>query len=294
MRLFSMAIGLAALTGIVSADTITLKSGRGIQGTYLGGTARQVKVEIDTQSQTLNVNDVSRIEFSESRASSLNQACQIWSVHPGISLDDTRGKIHGYAMDYRGLRQGEQVYFIDAGVCRAFLAFSDRDGKLDSINYDEGGYTAAEVRDKTQGSTLLPPSASNSTSNFHEPTSGRAAQPALTVNEIQNLTEQRRYDADMISAVDGILNASSVSQRAQIYCRFTIDQIQSLTASTDSGKTSSDRQVQDYAYRASIDRCKAMVLTGYQRMPDPNELREKAAQAQQDITEVDRKLRAGQ
>lgn len=66
MLLFSMAIGLLGLAGMASADTITLKSGRVIQGTYLGGTARQVRVDTGDQIQTLNVTDVSRIEFSRS------------------------------------------------------------------------------------------------------------------------------------------------------------------------------------------------------------------------------------
>jgi hypothetical protein len=64
MLLFSMAIGLLGLAGMDFADTITLKSGRVIQGTYLGGTARTVRVEIGNQIQTLYVNDVARIEFS--------------------------------------------------------------------------------------------------------------------------------------------------------------------------------------------------------------------------------------
>jgi len=66
MHLFSMGIGLLGLAGMAFADTITLKSSGVIQGTYLGGTARQVRVDTGDQIQTLNVNDVSRIEFSGS------------------------------------------------------------------------------------------------------------------------------------------------------------------------------------------------------------------------------------
>src|ERR1019366_2116256 len=47
-----------------SADVITLKSGRVINGTYLGGTGRQVKVEVAGAVETLDVADVYRIEFS--------------------------------------------------------------------------------------------------------------------------------------------------------------------------------------------------------------------------------------
>src|SRR5438093_12369222 len=62
-----LAIGSIATIGF--ADTITLKNGRVINGTYLGGTARQVKVEVNDDIQTLNVSDVARIEFSGGLAS---------------------------------------------------------------------------------------------------------------------------------------------------------------------------------------------------------------------------------
>ncbi len=45
------------------ADTITLKSGRVINGTYLGGSPRQIKVEVGDQIETLDVGTVARIEF---------------------------------------------------------------------------------------------------------------------------------------------------------------------------------------------------------------------------------------
>ncbi len=48
------------------ADTITLKSGRVIEGTYLGGTARQVRVDVGDQVRTFDVSDIVRIEFGGS------------------------------------------------------------------------------------------------------------------------------------------------------------------------------------------------------------------------------------
>jgi hypothetical protein len=65
MRLFFFGIALACAS-LVFADTVTLKSGRVIQGTYLGGTARQIRVDLGDQIQNLDVSDVSRIEFSGS------------------------------------------------------------------------------------------------------------------------------------------------------------------------------------------------------------------------------------
>jgi hypothetical protein len=57
----TIALGLAAAC---YADIITLKNGRIINGTYVGGTARQIKVEVGDNIQTLDVADIARIEFS--------------------------------------------------------------------------------------------------------------------------------------------------------------------------------------------------------------------------------------
>lgn len=111
----------------------------------------------------------------------------------------------------------------------------------------------------------------------------------LSADEIQRLTKQRQYESDLIAAVDGILNTTSASERVEIYCRFTLDQMESLAGTSDS-----DKGVQDFTHRASIDRCKAAVLTGSQSMPDAEELREKAERAKQGIAEIDSKLKSGQ
>jgi hypothetical protein len=62
MRLIHFGIALTLATAGF-ADTIILKSGRVINGTYLGGSPRQVKVEIGDQIQTLDVGDIARIDF---------------------------------------------------------------------------------------------------------------------------------------------------------------------------------------------------------------------------------------
>src|ERR1700677_4692917 len=67
MRLVPVVIRAAialSLAAACYADIITLKNGRIINGTYLGGTARQVKVEVGDNIQTLDVGDIARIEFS--------------------------------------------------------------------------------------------------------------------------------------------------------------------------------------------------------------------------------------
>jgi len=111
----------------------------------------------------------------------------------------------------------------------------------------------------------------------------------LSADEIHRLTKQRQYDSDLIAAVDGILNATAASERVEIYCRFTVDQMESLAGTNDP-----DKSVRDFAHRANIDRCKAAVLAGSQSMPDADQLRQKAEQAKQGIAEIDAKLKSGQ
>jgi hypothetical protein len=64
MRLIHLAIALALATAGF-ADTVTLRSGRVIHGTYLGGTARQLRVDTGDRVETLDVGDVARIEFGD-------------------------------------------------------------------------------------------------------------------------------------------------------------------------------------------------------------------------------------
>jgi hypothetical protein len=62
MRLLTVAIALTLASGAF-ADTVRLKDGRVVHGTYLGGTPRQVRMEVGDQIQSLDVTDIERIEF---------------------------------------------------------------------------------------------------------------------------------------------------------------------------------------------------------------------------------------
>jgi hypothetical protein len=60
----------AVAMGICSADTLTLRSGRVINGQYLGGDARHIRMAVGDHVDTFNVEDVGDIEFSgDSRSS---------------------------------------------------------------------------------------------------------------------------------------------------------------------------------------------------------------------------------
>jgi hypothetical protein len=71
MRLAAAGVFLAL---VAHADIITLKNGRIVNGTYLGGTPRQIKVEVGDQVETLDVSDVARIEFSNGSYSSSSRS----------------------------------------------------------------------------------------------------------------------------------------------------------------------------------------------------------------------------
>ena len=53
-----------ALAGAGFADSLVLRSGQVVNGTYLGGTARQIKMEVGDKIQTFDVGDVTALNFS--------------------------------------------------------------------------------------------------------------------------------------------------------------------------------------------------------------------------------------
>jgi len=65
MRVLCVATALA-MVAPGFADTITLKNGQVVTGTYLGGTARSVRIDLGDRVQTFDVGDIVRIEFSAS------------------------------------------------------------------------------------------------------------------------------------------------------------------------------------------------------------------------------------
>ena len=51
-----------------SADTLTLKDGSTVNGTFLGGSARQIRMEVGENIQTFDIERVSSIQFGSERA----------------------------------------------------------------------------------------------------------------------------------------------------------------------------------------------------------------------------------
>jgi hypothetical protein len=66
MNRLSAILGIACvLAGIASADVITLRGGQTVYGTYIGGTARQIRVEVSGQIQTFDIGNVQSIAFND-------------------------------------------------------------------------------------------------------------------------------------------------------------------------------------------------------------------------------------
>jgi hypothetical protein len=62
MRLTYAGIALS-IASLGFADTITLKNGNVVNGTFLGGTAREVRMDLGDRIQNVDVGDIQRIEF---------------------------------------------------------------------------------------------------------------------------------------------------------------------------------------------------------------------------------------
>jgi hypothetical protein len=60
----------SGLLSVCFGDTLTLKDGRVLNGTYLGGSARQIRMEVDNSIQTFEIDRVSAIQFGSSSPSS--------------------------------------------------------------------------------------------------------------------------------------------------------------------------------------------------------------------------------
>jgi len=50
----------------LAADTVTFKDGHFITGTYLGGSSREIRLQVGDRVQTLNIEDITGIQFGAS------------------------------------------------------------------------------------------------------------------------------------------------------------------------------------------------------------------------------------
>ena len=73
MRLRTAILALACATACL-ADTLTLRNGQVVQGTYMGGTARTVKMQVDDTVKTYDVTDIASLQFTRAGAHGIRRA----------------------------------------------------------------------------------------------------------------------------------------------------------------------------------------------------------------------------
>lgn len=64
---FSIRAGIlfCSAAAVLSADTLTLRSGQTLEGTYIGGTARQVRMDLNGDIRTFELGEVRSLTFSD-------------------------------------------------------------------------------------------------------------------------------------------------------------------------------------------------------------------------------------
>lgn len=76
----------ASLAATVAADTVTLRNGESLQGTYLGGTARQIRFDVNGNIRTFELDRVQSITFDDPGASA-GPAFDSRPADPGFRRD---------------------------------------------------------------------------------------------------------------------------------------------------------------------------------------------------------------
>src|SRR5579875_3367458 len=65
-RLFALSTIGCVLAAAAMADVLTLRNGQTVHGTYIGGTARQIQMEIGGQIQTFDISQIQSVSFTDS------------------------------------------------------------------------------------------------------------------------------------------------------------------------------------------------------------------------------------
>src|SRR6266542_1919675 len=66
------------------ADTLTLRGGRTVNGNYLGGTARQIRMEVGDKIETFDVGEVTTLQFGGSAPAEPAPATSLRRERPNI------------------------------------------------------------------------------------------------------------------------------------------------------------------------------------------------------------------
>ena len=78
-----------AMAALAAADTLTLKSGRTVQGTYLGGDSRQIRMTVGDRVDTFAIADVEQIRFGEDNGTTAASSPASSAPAPGLRTRET-------------------------------------------------------------------------------------------------------------------------------------------------------------------------------------------------------------
>src|SRR5687767_6512047 len=60
----------AAVAASLGADTVVMRTGRTVEGSYLGGDSRRVRIAVGDRVETIGVDEISEIKFGSTEAAS--------------------------------------------------------------------------------------------------------------------------------------------------------------------------------------------------------------------------------
>ncbi len=109
-----MALMIAAAISLASADTLTLRDGRTVEGSYLGGSARQVRMAVGDAIQSFDVSDIQSIRFenpsvSAAPATAAGCPCRGRARKARHQAGDRRAGSSRDARRGRGSRRGRRL-----------------------------------------------------------------------------------------------------------------------------------------------------------------------------------------
>lgn len=89
MQFYKLTLSLLAIAALSSADTLQLKSGKTLTGTYMGGTGRELRFTVGDQVKTYRVDEVQSISFGDTSqaAATLPQRNGFVSPTPMVAAD---------------------------------------------------------------------------------------------------------------------------------------------------------------------------------------------------------------
>ena len=198
-RILFCGIGLSAL---LCADTLITKNGRTVQGTYLGGDSRQIRMTVGDRVETYDVNDISRIEFGGPAQHAATPAPRerVELMHPDSTPPPRR--------DMR-VREERTAMEIPAGTSLVVRMIDDVDSERDRL-----GQTFRASLDEPvtiNGETVIPRGADVTAKLVEDKQSGKLAGKTVLTLDLMSI----QVRGNMVDITSSEVSQSSSSRGAR-------------------------------------------------------------------------------